>query len=208
MGTKGEDECRSHYLETYLHKPAARRPEQAAPAAGSLPKSLGAEQAGYWPRRHEFGHEYDNECETAIANIVLYDDDSPLDRHLKLTMVDIYRRRLDAREARKAVAREFCLRDPQEAERYTRVPELKELWEATQPLARFHSVVGHLHMFEALHKQTMVKAHLGRSGGASDGGAGLTRRRRRSQPVGVPRCGRRAQDAGEAVRPGAAGAAR
>lgn len=70
------------------------------------PPTLGYNFAGYYPKRHDFEQEYNDSCESMIAGIVFYDDDTPLDTKLKTTMLRIYNRRLSERQRRK----DFCLK--------------------------------------------------------------------------------------------------
>ena len=51
----------------------------------------------YYPFRQDFDQEYDNDCEKLVSGIVFYDDDSPLDVQLKVTMLQIYNSRLEQR---------------------------------------------------------------------------------------------------------------
>lgn len=52
------------------------------------------ELTGYNPKRDEFEPDFDNEAESAIADIEFRPDDAPEDERLKLRMLEIYNRRL------------------------------------------------------------------------------------------------------------------
>ena len=67
---------------------AATISEADLPAA-----TLGNEHAGYYPFRQDFTLEYDDDCEKLVSGIVFYDDDSPQDVQLKVTMLEIYNSR-------------------------------------------------------------------------------------------------------------------
>jgi hypothetical protein len=53
--------------------------------------------------------EYENDAELAVKEIVFYEDDTALDRELKLTMLAIYNERLTRRVARKQFAQAYSL---------------------------------------------------------------------------------------------------
>ena len=57
--------------------------------------------AGFIMKRNEFEYEWNNECETSIADMEFNADDTMEDVQLKLKVLAIYNHRLDERERRK-----------------------------------------------------------------------------------------------------------
>ncbi|KAL3942592.1 MAG: hypothetical protein SGARI_000217 [Bacillariaceae sp.] len=70
------------------------RPEDAA-------HLLGAELAGYMPRRGDFDVEWGNDAEQALADMEFTRDDTPQEKELKMQVLEIYSQKLDEREKRK-----------------------------------------------------------------------------------------------------------
>ena len=72
---------------------------------------LGSELAGFMPRRGDFDVEYDNDAETALADMEFIRGDKPEDKELKLKVLQIYCKKLDEREKRKKFVLERHLYD-------------------------------------------------------------------------------------------------
>ncbi|CDR46013.1 CYFA0S21e00870g1_1 [Cyberlindnera fabianii] len=69
------------------------------PTLASTP--LCHEIAGYMPGRLEFEHEFENEAEMTVREMVFDSDDTPADIELKLATLDIYNARLTSRAEKK-----------------------------------------------------------------------------------------------------------
>ncbi|KJE96862.1 hypothetical protein CAOG_07122 [Capsaspora owczarzaki ATCC 30864] len=84
---------------------------EASSLISTAPKSLGPEVAGFIPLRGDFEVEYDNTAEFLVKDVVFNDEDSDLERRVKLELVSMYNEHLDERLARKEVVRAHGLLD-------------------------------------------------------------------------------------------------
>ncbi|EKU20936.1 histone acetyltransferase complex component, partial [Nannochloropsis gaditana CCMP526] len=66
---------------------------------------------GYMPLRGDFDVEHDNEAELILAEMEILPDEDPAEKQLKLMVVDVFNRKLDEREKRKAFVKEYNLID-------------------------------------------------------------------------------------------------
>lgn len=74
-----------------------------SPADGTPVVALAESQhSGYHAKRNEFEIEYDHEAENLIAELDFADDDTEEEQAEKLKLIEIYNKRLDERERRKA----------------------------------------------------------------------------------------------------------
>ncbi|GAB4822858.1 hypothetical protein N2152v2_009904 [Parachlorella kessleri] len=98
-----------------------------------------AQQTGYHVKRNEFDPEYDNEAESIVAELEFSPSDTPEQVAQKLRLVEIYNRRLDERERRKAFVLERGLlnvRKQQAADRRRSAAE-RELQARLRVFARY-----------------------------------------------------------------------
>jgi transcriptional adapter 2-alpha len=93
------------------------------------------------PLRGEFETEFENDAEVAIKDMIFTEDDTPAERQLKFTMLDIYSMVLDRRAAR----REFCfshgltdLKRHQSVDK-SRSKDEREIYNMLKPFSRFIS---------------------------------------------------------------------
>jgi hypothetical protein len=96
VGTEEEAEkIRKEWMETRMSQIGAPtvlppRPEDSA----NLP---GAELAGFMPRRGDFDIEWENEAESALADMEFTQGDTPQDKQLKSQVLEIYYQKQDER---------------------------------------------------------------------------------------------------------------
>jgi transcriptional adapter 2-alpha len=125
IGTKTLEECRNHYLETYIASenwPLPNLSQEFDPSIDTLinrrtykPKKkqyktlvsqpTNHEIGGFMPGRLEFELEYENEAENIIKDLIINEDDTNDEFNLKLSLLEIYNSKLEKREYRKR----FCL---------------------------------------------------------------------------------------------------
>eukprot|EP01118_Nematostelium_gracile_P018259 TRINITY_DN8065_c0_g1_i1.p1 TRINITY_DN8065_c0_g1~~TRINITY_DN8065_c0_g1_i1.p1 ORF type:complete len:443 (-),score=90.43 TRINITY_DN8065_c0_g1_i1:87-1346(-) len=184
VGTKGAQDCKQHYFDTYINVPTAPLPDMThilttpeslqqrnsrmrnsdqeleeadhhtAPATknsvmtkkteGALPPKPNAafsqpEFAGYMPNRGDFETDYENDAEMILCEMAFHDDDSPLERNLKLKVIDIYNQKLDERAFRKKFIQE---RNLFEYKKMKRGPD-KDIHDRTRCFARLLSKEDH-----------------------------------------------------------------
>jgi hypothetical protein len=160
LGSKDAAECEEHYLGTYVNA-LPNLPqmglEGAIPPVASIPPSLlatpssMAEHAGYLPRRDDYEKEFDNGAETAVRDIVVYDDDPPYLRQLKGAMLDIYNGKLDRRMQRHRTARRLGLHDAHARVRRESA-EVEQFRLKMRPFAQFVAPEEHVALLEAFVK--------------------------------------------------------
>lgn len=110
--------------ERLIMLPAITEPEK--PPLSEFP--------GYLPRRRDFEVEYENDAETALADIEMYDDDRSDDRIIKFRALDMYNALLDEREERKQFVME---RWPVEYNFEKKLkPHEKAIYNTLKPFAR------------------------------------------------------------------------
>jgi len=72
-------------------------------------KLPGSDISGYLPLRGDFEVEHDNDAELAIADMDFPLNDNPLERSLKLKIIEMYNCKLDERERRKRMVERYGL---------------------------------------------------------------------------------------------------
>mmetsp|Transcript_6146 Transcript_6146/g.17441 ORF Transcript_6146/g.17441 Transcript_6146/m.17441 type:complete len:1045 (+) Transcript_6146:158-3292(+) len=98
--TKAEaDRIRRTWIDTKLGRVGA--PTVLPPRSQDAVHLLGSELAGFMPRRGDFDVEWENDAETALADMEFIKGDRPEDKELKLKVLQIYCEKLDEREKRK-----------------------------------------------------------------------------------------------------------
>eukprot|EP00537_Pseudo-nitzschia_pungens_P017841 CAMPEP_0172409410 /NCGR_PEP_ID=MMETSP1061-20121228/76353_1 /TAXON_ID=37318 /ORGANISM="Pseudo-nitzschia pungens, Strain cf. pungens" /LENGTH=1015 /DNA_ID=CAMNT_0013145565 /DNA_START=45 /DNA_END=3092 /DNA_ORIENTATION=- len=98
--TKAEaDRIRRTWIDTKLGRVGA--PTVLPPRPHDAVHLLGSELAGFMPRRGDFDVEWENDAETALADMEFIKGDRPEDKELKLKVLQIYCEKLDEREKRK-----------------------------------------------------------------------------------------------------------
>ena len=109
MSKEDADAERADWIENKYMKPGGptvlpNRPEDVV----QLP---GAELAGYMPRRGDFDIEWENDAETALADMEFLPGDLDKDKQLKLAVLEIYNGKLEERQKRKEFIKERNLHD-------------------------------------------------------------------------------------------------
>eukprot|EP00536_Pseudo-nitzschia_multiseries_P001190 jgi/Psemu1/250307/estExt_Genewise1Plus.C_140246 len=96
---KEADKIRQTWIDTKLGRVGA--PTVLPPRPHDAVHLLGSELAGFMPRRGDFDVEWENDAETALADMEFIRGDRPEDKELKLKVLQIYCEKLDEREKRK-----------------------------------------------------------------------------------------------------------
>ncbi len=78
-------------------------------ARSAKDKLPGSDISGYLPLRGDFEVEHDNDAELAIADMDFPLNDNPLERSLKLKIIEMYNSKLDERERRKRMVERYGL---------------------------------------------------------------------------------------------------
>lgn len=167
LGTRTAEECRQHYAEVYMKsEPEAPTPlsrssieksreslkdskvkrprlmnSEEALGAHPTPQSVPAnhEIAGFMPLRSEFETEFENDAEVIIKDMIFSEEDTPTERQLKFSMLDIYSMALDRRAARHSFIFTHGLTDfkkHQNVEK-SRSKDERELFNMLKPFSRF-----------------------------------------------------------------------
>ena len=106
---KEADKIRKTWIDTKLGKVGS--PTVLPPRPQDAVHLLGSELSGFMPRRGDFDVEYDNEAESALADMEFIRGDKPEDKELKLKVLQIYCEKLDERQKRKKFVLERHLYD-------------------------------------------------------------------------------------------------
>jgi len=93
------------------------------------------ELAGYMTNRGDFETEYENEAESVCCDVAFNEDDTQVERELKLRILEIYNQKLDERIRRKNFIVERGLLDYKKNDK-KRSKEDKELWDRTRVFSR------------------------------------------------------------------------
>eukprot|EP00252_Welwitschia_mirabilis_P026515 TRINITY_DN8728_c0_g1_i1.p1 TRINITY_DN8728_c0_g1~~TRINITY_DN8728_c0_g1_i1.p1 ORF type:complete len:589 (-),score=136.18 TRINITY_DN8728_c0_g1_i1:409-2175(-) len=114
------------------------------------------ELSGYNPKRQEFDPEYDVEAEKVLAEMEFKDNDSEMDRELKLRMLRIYLSRLDERKRRNKfiLERNLLYTRPQESF-YTK--EDKDLYLRFRVFMRYHTRQEHDELINGLIRERKLR---------------------------------------------------
>jgi len=119
------------HRDAYATNVAPPAEEEKLPPA-ALPFAF----AGFYPNRGDFEQEHGEGSESMMAGITLYDDDSPLDRRLKTTMLRIYNTKLCERHERKKFAIDHKLVGENRLKEYRSNKEFKAIFEKLRPFIR------------------------------------------------------------------------
>lgn len=129
IGTKTDEEAKSHFEEVYLCKNIGKAtlpkttsdiPDHSlhdgcfSPTIAKPPDPIDIpmseqQEVGYMMLRDDFEREYDNDAETNVKSLVCSRDDDELETALKLSIADMYWRVLKERSRWKKVARTYGL---------------------------------------------------------------------------------------------------
>lgn len=142
---------RSEYVAQYPDYIFPPRPDEL----GHLP---GAELAGYMPRRGDLDVEWDNEAETAVADLEFLPSDP--DKELKVQVLQIYNERLAQREQRKQFLLSRQLYQyPQQQERLAKLPrDERDLVQRLRLVERFQTPQEHATLIrDVLHAKRLRK---------------------------------------------------
>jgi hypothetical protein len=96
---KEADKIRQTWVDTKLGRVGS--PTVLPPRPHDAAHLLGSELAGFMPRRGDFDVEWENDAESALADMEFIQGDKPEDKELKLKVLQIYCEKLDEREKRK-----------------------------------------------------------------------------------------------------------
>ncbi|KAK1317434.1 Transcriptional adapter ADA2 [Acorus calamus] len=114
------------------------------------------ELSGYNSKRQEFDPEYDNDAEQPLAEMEFKDNDSEIDRELKIRVLHNYISRLDERKRRKDFILERNLLYPNPLEKDLS-NEGKEIYQRYKVFMRFHSQEEHDALIEVLLTQQSIQ---------------------------------------------------
>lgn len=138
--SKKAEECRTHYMETYIHSPQAPLPivkvlppeeipppppfstasVESAPALshekhlaerGKKEKTLPSEISGFMPYRHEFEIELDNDAEMIIGDIKFEQDETESSFFSKVDALVTYNKLLSERHRREKIIEEWDIHE-------------------------------------------------------------------------------------------------
>eukprot|EP01135_Chromosphaera_perkinsii_P004775 Nk52_evm6s296 gene=Nk52_evmTU6s296 len=181
VGSKNAENVEHHYMEIFVksknnvpdmnvaydsRRTLLLRRSQATPLLAS---NMGMEDAilarrgeasntdlpGFMPLRRDFEFEYDNDAELMIRDVVFGDDDSPLDEELKISLLQIYNKKLDEREEKKKFCIEFGLLDAKRIQQMEKnlSKEEREVRDKCRPFARFFGTPDKYDVFVESHCQ-------------------------------------------------------
>ena len=179
--TKSSVQCEQHYVRCYAASPLAPLPslptaaERAAADAAdeqaeasespmAWPRKMGPEAAGFMPLRGDFSVEWFDDVEAVIRDLAVNDDDTPLERQLKLHVLDVYNARLGVRDERRRVVQQHGLFDLARlrAAECQAPPDERQIALEWQPLARFGSGEAHMKIIQGILLERRLCAHIAR----------------------------------------------
>jgi len=133
-------------------------------------EQLKQQELGYMPYRDDFEREHDNDAETLVSSLSLAQDDEEVDISIKLAQISKYRLRLQERDRRKRIAREYGL-IAAGAPPITKTPKTphskkkpgksgRELLERLKPFSQFHPLAEHKMLFDNLKREKEAKSRI------------------------------------------------
>ena len=163
IGTKTPEEVSYHYFNKYIEVPTyplpditvtftkeeieevQERGETPVPARVPRKAKTGGSQpieqdlAGYMPKRGEFEYEHDNDAEQLLVHMSFNEDDTPLEREMKLATLHMYNQRLDERERQRKFIVENQLMDLKKmgARDRRRTKEDKDIYRRVRKVLQF-----------------------------------------------------------------------
>lgn len=187
--TRTAEECKEEYTSRYLDGNIGRAMWTSVPKPNLIidlseddgplspvalaklaPLDATPEEArvlGYKPHRDDFEREYNQEAEKLIADLQLEDqEESDIERALKLAIVDMYVRRLRERQRRKRIVRDYQLvakyfdnlrRDPSQP-LYPKIQ--KELRDHLRPFAQFLNSGEHDRLIASIERERELRHRL------------------------------------------------
>ncbi|BFZ07448.1 hypothetical protein BsWGS_10487 [Bradybaena similaris] len=193
--TRTSVDCDDHYRRFYISGvigdatlQEAPRPEitdhtsatgaLAGPLSPSLtipitPLDIGLQQQqelGYMPLRDDFEREYDNQAETLISSLSDCPDGDEVDTAIQLAQIYKYRLRLQERDKRKRVAREYGLiaaGAPSIPKNLKTLHSKKkngktgrDLQERLKPFSQFHTKAEHQLLLDNIRREKEIKARI------------------------------------------------
>jgi transcriptional adapter 2-alpha len=181
VGTKEKQQCEQHYYAVYLESKSAPLPdpnrlvkpeeynkkpdkEDDSDSKSTKAKPPGKKRTGlgglvgYIPKRGDFETEYENDAELLLADMEFKDDDTPVERDLKLKMLQIYNEKLDARLERKQFILKRGLLDGSKSR--ARSADEKQIEENFRVFARFHSQESHRKLIEGLCEEVRLRKRI------------------------------------------------
>lgn len=188
LASRPAEECKEHYMAVYIGNSAAlskgdieasreslrrnklvtKRPRMMnsddAIAATPTPQSVPAnhEIAGFMPLRGEFETEHENDAEVAIKDLQFTEEDSPAERQLKFTMLDIYSTVLERRAARHAFIFSHRLVEfkRQQTVDKARSKEERDLYAMLKPFARLLEASDFQRLLEGLAREEELRRQI------------------------------------------------
>ncbi|XP_060044534.1 transcriptional adapter 2-beta [Erinaceus europaeus] len=189
--TRTPQEVMEHYVSMYIHGNLGRAcipdtipnrvTDHTCPGGGPLSPSLTTplpaldisaaeqQQLGYMPLRDDYEVEYDQDAETLISGLSVNYDDEDVEIELKRAHVDMYVRKLQERQRRKDLARDYSLvpaflgRERRERERGGRRKigkEERELRLRLRPLYQLLSSRELDELLDNMHKEKQLRAKI------------------------------------------------
>ncbi|KAL7103107.1 hypothetical protein ACP275_08G160700 [Erythranthe tilingii] len=131
---------------------------------GNKPKSTKAkapslmDASGYNPKRQEFDVEYDNDAEQLLADMEFKENDTEVERELKIRVLRVYSKRLDERQRRKDFVVERNLLDPSPFGELSQ--EEKEIVRKYDPFMRLHSKEEHEELIKSVISAHRIKRQM------------------------------------------------
>lgn len=119
-----------------------------------------ASVVGYQPLREDFEVEYDNEFEKIIADMEFSNEDTEQERSLKLKVLELYNRTLDAREERRKFIIDRGLLYSKDKRKLT--GEEKEIVKSFDPFARFHTREEHDEFIDGILNEHRLRRNIER----------------------------------------------
>jgi transcriptional adapter 2-alpha len=122
----------------------------------------GAELSGYMVRRGDFDIEWDNDAEHTIADMEFSTKDTAADRELKLSVLNIYNRKLKDRQKRKAFAKERGLLNYRaiQMKNADKSKEEREMIQRMRIFERYSSVEEHDELVRKLIEAKRIRAEI------------------------------------------------
>eukprot|EP00049_Salpingoeca_infusionum_P023941 m.14402 g.14402 ORF g.14402 m.14402 type:complete len:375 (+) comp6266_c0_seq1:166-1290(+) len=166
-------ECEHHYFSVYVtgtQTPIERtpfEPEEAPTAANPTlttddlrPAQLGPEYASLYPKRGDYGTDYNNDIEREVSDIVMYPEDDLFERRLKIAMLEVYNCNIQKRVQRHKFVKEYGLNDPAKINDVHGSAEISKHFSVLKKFARFHSPSAHQSLLMKMAQQARLRRRI------------------------------------------------
>ncbi|XP_067942084.1 transcriptional adapter 2-beta-like [Watersipora subatra] len=127
-----------------------------------------ARELGFLPLRDDFEREWDNDAESMLSGAIIHHADEEVDMAYKLSLVSMYRLRLEERRLRKKVARDYNLvsiytssfRKGHAGAKKKGVREYKDFQEKMKRFCPFMTLHEHERFFNSLQREKQLKSRI------------------------------------------------